>query len=210
MHITRTTDAEWRQCKEDVLAFFERRDGLLYHNRIERDLLETLEISKKKGEAAAKRWDKGDASALHPQSKRNANDMLCHSSYSDSYSKDNIKEKEEEAPQAALKPSKHKYGEYENVLLSDAERDRLLSELGQDMFDSVVAFYSSWKREKGKVSKDDNLTIRRWVIEAVKEKRKAAPSQEPELSIPIFVPDPAMKDLVDRHYADLEARNGNH
>jgi predicted phage replisome organizer len=80
------------------------------------------------------------------------------------------KDIDKENIRAAGKPPKHKLGEFNNVLLTDAERDRLVTELGEPFFQRLITFYSAWKEEKGKVSKDDNLTIRRWVIEAVKEK----------------------------------------
>jgi uncharacterized protein YdaU (DUF1376 family) len=80
MHITRTTDAEWMQCKDEVLAFFERRNGLLYHGRIERDLLELLDKSNKNKAAAEARWNKNNANAMQTQCKRNAEHMPYHSS----------------------------------------------------------------------------------------------------------------------------------
>jgi hypothetical protein len=76
------------------------------------------------------------------------------------------------------------------VLLSDAEKERLTNELGQAFFDRVIVFYSAWKKEKGKISKDDNLTIRRWVIDAVKKQGPIEsapilpkPSESPKLPI---------------------------
>lgn len=80
MQITRTTNAEWMQCKDDVLAFFERRDGLLYHKRIDHDLMDVMDISEKRKRAATKKWAKNEASAEQVQSKCNANDMIYHSS----------------------------------------------------------------------------------------------------------------------------------
>jgi predicted phage replisome organizer len=68
------------------------------------------------------------------------------------------------------KPTKHKYGEYKNILLTDEEKERLIAEFGQYMFDKVIAFYSPYKYEKKYKTGSDNLSIRRWVIEAVKER----------------------------------------
>jgi uncharacterized protein YdaU (DUF1376 family) len=101
---------------------------------------------------------------------------------------------------------KHKYGEYDNVLLSDAERDRLTSELGEPLFLRVVAFYSGWKKEKGRVSKDDNLTIRRWVIDAVRKQSPIPSTPAPAPLLQIDPIDPDILETVNRHYAEIEER----
>jgi predicted phage replisome organizer len=88
------------------------------------------------------------------------------------------KEIDIEKDKKADKPPKHKYGEYENILLTDLEKGRLLEELGQEFFDRLITFYSAWKEEKKPKTTSDNLTIRRWVIEAVKEKDRIAPSRD--------------------------------
>jgi hypothetical protein len=72
------------------------------------------------------------------------------------------------------KPKKHKHGEYKNILLTEAEHDRLKKELGDNLFTDVIAFYSAYKEEKGTKTKSDNLTIRRWVIKAVKGRQPLA------------------------------------
>lgn len=60
-----------------------------------------------------------------------------------------------------------------NVKLTKSENDRLVEEFGQQFADACYDYYSNWKKEKGKTSKDDNLTIRRWVIDAVSQKKLA-------------------------------------
>jgi len=86
--IARCTDAEWMQCKSDALAFFEERDGLLYHNRIEKELAEVGKVSSKRKSAAETKWSKSgksidiecisNANAEQMDNKSNANDMLSH------------------------------------------------------------------------------------------------------------------------------------
>lgn len=79
--IARCTLAEWMQCKSDVLAFFDEREGMLHQNRIDRELEGIVEISEKRRGAARKKWEtisKGDASALQVDSNSNAKDMLSH------------------------------------------------------------------------------------------------------------------------------------
>lgn len=69
------------------------------------------------------------------------------------------------------KPERHTYGSQGNVLLTDDEKNRLVAELGESMFTECVEFLSLYKAEKGYKSKSDNLTIRRWVIDAVNQKK---------------------------------------
>ena len=76
------------------------------------------------------------------------------------------------------KETKHKYGEYKNILLTDAEKERLVNELGESLFNEVIVFYSAYKEEKNPKTKSDNLTIRRWVIGAVKERRNTSGSND--------------------------------
>ena len=65
------------------------------------------------------------------------------------------------------KEQKHKYGEFKHVLLTDKEKDKLLSELGEHKFNLVIKRLDEYIEETGKKYKNHNLTIRRWVIEAV-------------------------------------------
>ena len=65
---------------------------------------------------------------------------------------------------------KRKYGEYQNVLLTDKEYEKL-----QDDYvnaNDLIKFLDEYIEEKGYKSKSHNLAIRRWVVDAVKEKNK--------------------------------------
>ena len=68
------------------------------------------------------------------------------------------------------KPPKHKHGEYQHVLLTDAEYERLCAEFGNEFMDKVIKFFDEYIEEKGYKSQSHNLAIRRWVIDAVKER----------------------------------------
>lgn len=67
------------------------------------------------------------------------------------------------------KDKKHKYGEYNNVLLTDKEKERLIQELGEYKFDLCIKKLDEYIEETGKKYKNHNLTIRRWVIEAIEK-----------------------------------------
>ena len=71
-----------------------------------------------------------------------------------------------------IKETKHKYGEYKHVLLTDAEYERLGKDNGIELRDKAIKFLDEYIEEKGYKSKSHNLAIRRWVINAVKEKEQ--------------------------------------
>ena len=75
----------------------------------------------------------------------------------------------EELPKGNSKPSKHKYGEYQHVLLTDNEYENIANTFGQDMLKKSIKFLDEYIEEKGYKSKSHNLAIRRWVIQAVQE-----------------------------------------
>ena len=68
------------------------------------------------------------------------------------------------------KNQKHKYGEHGRVLLTDSEFDRLAEDYGTDLRDEAITFLDAYIAEKGYKSQSHNLAIRRWVVDAVKER----------------------------------------
>lgn len=79
-------------------------------------------------------------------------------------------EKEIDNTPAPQKEPKHKYGEYQHVLLTDPEKERLIDDFGEDVFKAAIKLLDEYIEEKGYKAKSHNLTIRRWVINAVKER----------------------------------------
>lgn len=70
------------------------------------------------------------------------------------------------------KPVRHKYGEYQHVLLSDEDVAKLKAEYGEQLTDEAVVFLDEYIEMKGYKAKNHYLAIRKWVIDAVKEKRQ--------------------------------------
>lgn len=70
------------------------------------------------------------------------------------------------------KDKKHKYGEYNNVLLTNKEKEKLIQELGEYKFGLCIKKLDEYIEETGKKYKNHNLTIRRWVIEAIEKDLK--------------------------------------
>ena len=95
----------------------------------------------------------------------NDNDNDNEVSYNDSSNDSSDKQKKPKR----TKPTKHKYGEYSNVLLTDSEFEKLASDFGASVRDKAISFLDAYIEEKGYKSKSHNLAIRRWVIDAVKE-----------------------------------------
>lgn len=69
------------------------------------------------------------------------------------------------AKKKSAKQPKKKYGEFENVLLTDEEAQKLHNEFGNDAI-GIVDFLSSYRAEKGYKNKSDYLSIKRWVANA--------------------------------------------
>ena len=67
---------------------------------------------------------------------------------------------------------KHKFGLYQKVLLTDAELDRLKADFGEDKAREAIEFLDEYIEMKGYKAKSHNLAIRRWVFDAIKEKRQ--------------------------------------
>ena len=90
-----------------------------------------------------------------------------------------------EPPKKPKKPKKesepkHKHGELQKVLLTDSEFDRLAADYGEALRDEAISFLDAYIAEKGYKSQSHNLAIRRWVMDAVKERmeRKAPPIKQ--------------------------------
>ena len=74
------------------------------------------------------------------------------------------------ASEKPKKEPKHKYGEYKHVLLTDEEKDKLADEYGYTMADDCITFLDEYIEMKGYRAKSHYLAIRKWVVDAVKER----------------------------------------
>jgi len=72
---------------------------------------------------------------------------------------------------------KHKYGSFKNVLLTEEEYNRLLSEPDGA---AAIEYFSNYREMKGYKCKNDNLAIRKWAFSAVKEERQRAQRSQPK------------------------------
>lgn len=72
---------------------------------------------------------------------------------------------------ASKKPVKHKYGEYNHVLLTDPEYEKLCKDFGEDIAKRAITYLDEAIEMKGYKYKSHNLAIRKWVIDAVKKQK---------------------------------------
>ena len=86
--------------------------------------------------------------------------------------KDIISASDEPEPPAPVKkkPVKHKHGEYKHVLLTDEEVDKLKKEYGEAMTRNLIVFLDEYIEMKGYKAKSHYLAMRKWVVDAVKER----------------------------------------
>ena len=85
--------------------------------------------------------------------------------------KEIYKEKVEQSPThtQALKEEKHKHGEYNHVLLSDKELNRLKDEIGEKNTESAIKLLDEAIEMKGYKYKSHYLAIRKWVLTSLKQ-----------------------------------------
>ena len=94
----------------------------------------------------------------------------------DSLGKDRLGEDRDNNGGKPPKPSKHTYGEYNHVLLTDEERDKLLNEYGDAGFTRMVRNLDEYIQMKGAKYKDHYLTMLNW---ARRDAEKKSGNQQP-------------------------------
>ena len=73
---------------------------------------------------------------------------------------------------ASAKANKHKYGEYQNVLLKDEELQKLQKEY--ENWQELIKYLDEYIEMKGYKAKSHYLCIKKWVVDAVKRQTKPA------------------------------------
>ena len=111
-------------------------------------------------------------------------------------------EEKGEKKAAPEKPPKHKYGEFQHVLLSDEEKAKLLEKYGDDITFKAITFLDEYIEETGYKRKSHYLSIMRWVIDAVKEKEQKQSPATPKYSN--YDPRAALEAAVARSWEEKE------
>ena len=79
-------------------------------------------------------------------------------------------EKKRETP--APKEQKHTHGEYNHVKLKDSEVEKLIKDYGVNMTEDCIRFLDEYIEMKGYKAKNHYLCIKKWVVDAVKERQR--------------------------------------
>lgn len=80
------------------------------------------------------------------------------------------KEEEKETFNGTAKASKHKYGEFKNVLLKDEELQALKENYSN--YQELIEHLSEYIERKGYKANSHYLCIKKWVVDAVKEENR--------------------------------------
>ena len=74
-------------------------------------------------------------------------------------------------------PQKHAHGEFKNVKLTDEDYQKLIDERGQSNTDEAIEYLSGYIVEKAYKSKSHYQTLKRWVFNAVEERKRKPPGK---------------------------------
>ncbi len=121
------------------------------------------------------------------------------------------KEREEEKEELSKdnsnkKPTKHKYGEYSNVLLSDQDMEKLKSEFPD--WQARIERLSSYMASTGKSYKNHLATIRNWARKDAEKLPKSSYKQGRTEVVPAWMDKPIEDDLdaTERRYVKPEVQ----
>ena len=89
---------------------------------------------------------------------------------------------EDRIEESPSKPVRHKYGMYENVLLTDEDFQKLQEEFPNDCFERIERL-SEYIASTGKKYKNHLATIRAWARKDTVQKPKATKSSNPFLDM---------------------------
>jgi uncharacterized protein len=88
----------------------------------------------------------------------------------DSIDKDNIVDMEKKKKEKAS--TKHKYGEYKHVLLTDSEYNKLLEQYGSSNLQNIITYLDEYLEMKGTKYKSHYMVIKKWGAEAALKKER--------------------------------------
>lgn len=81
-----------------------------------------------------------------------------------------LKDEELQTSGKRAKASKHKYGEYQNVLLKDEELQEIKEKY--ENWEELITYLDEYIEMKGYKAKSHYLCIKRWVVDAVTKQTK--------------------------------------
>lgn len=104
------------------------------------------------------------------------------------------------------KEPRHKYGEYKNILLTDKELEKLISDYGKPIIDEYIKKMDEWIELNGKRYKNYNLALRKWLGNAnIKPTKKETSNSVNQFSD--FIPE-NVKNVVDDELERIKKLRG--
>lgn len=161
---------------EDVFTKFTKDDeGKFFNQRLDDEVSKRIEYSKSRSENRRKGLAKGKTG--NKQSKKGDSSTASYdnhmSNICETYDEhmENENENINEDINRTIKPKilKQKYGMNRNVLLTEDEYERLSEKYSN--LDEIIEWFSNYIVEKSYKSKSHNLSIQRWVADAVTDKK---------------------------------------
>lgn len=88
----------------------------------------------------------------------------------------------EKTKKQKVKETKIKFGEYQNVLLTQKEYNNFVSKYGKDKTDAFIQHFSELKEMKGYKYNSDNLALKKWGISSYEDYSKKNNQQQKKSS----------------------------
>ena len=146
--------------------------------QLEENIQKYKEVSKARSEAVGNRYKQDNTNATNEYNCSNSNQKNEKKTIATDYDVDidvdidNDSELKEKINKKE-KPQKHKYGQYQNVLLSDDELEKLKTEFPYD-WEERIERVSEYCASKGATYKNYLATIRNWAKRDIKNKDQPA------------------------------------
>lgn len=131
---------------------------------------------------ANKRWSKDDANACD---RMQSDKVACEPMRTDAKNADIDIDIESdididiEKKNARARETRHKYGQYNHVRLSDSEIKRLYDDYGEEKTLKAIRKLDEYIQQTGKKYKDHNLALRNWCFKAVDEDEERSRPRAP-------------------------------
>lgn len=160
---------------EDIFSKFKKdEEGNYYNERLEYEANKRKAYSesrrnnrKKKEETETYEEDKKNICETYVEHVENENENI--NINKNKNINDNKPASEVETSTASVKASKHKYGEYKNVLLKDEELQSL--KVQYQNWEELIKYLDEYIEMKGYKAKSHYLCIKKWVVDAVKKQK---------------------------------------
>lgn len=125
-------------------------------SQLDRDQNKWVDIKEKRAEAGRK----GGIQSGKQRKANKANDCLASEIKANEADTDTVTDND---ICVNVTDSKHIYGEYNHVRLTDSEHQKLISDYGTSIIDDYIQRLDEYIQTSGKKYKDHNLTIRQWI-----------------------------------------------